>query len=42
MNNEHIISIYSKKTNERMKTIGHIPDAMAKVLHGLMSEWKGT
>ena len=38
--NEHVISVYWKKTNQRMKIIGHIPDALAKLVHGVMSEWK--
>ena len=34
------IAVYSKKTKQRMKTIGHNPDGLAKEVDGLMSELK--
>ena len=37
---EHAVLVYLKKTNQRMETIGHIPDAFIKVVDGLMSQWK--
>ena len=37
---KHAVSVYSKKVNQRMKVIRHIPDALGKIVHGLMSEWK--
>lgn len=37
---KHAISVYLKKTNQRMKSIRHIPDTMAKAVNGLMLEWK--
>ena len=37
---EHAVSVHSKKTNQRMKTIGQIPDALAKVVHKMMPESK--
>ena len=37
---EHAVSVRFKKNNQRMKFIGHITDALAKVAHGLMSEWR--
>ena len=37
---EHVISVHSKKTNQRTTLIEHIPDALAKVIDGLISEWK--
>ena len=37
---EHVISVYSKKTNLGMKIIRQISDALAKVVDGLMSGWK--
>ena len=41
--NEHIISVLSKKSKEnlqRMKISGSISDALAKVVDGLVSNWK--
>lgn len=38
--NQHVLSIYLKKTIQRMKIIWHIPDALAKVVDGMMSERK--
>lgn len=32
--------IYSKKTHQRMKVIWHIPNDLAKAVHGFMLEWK--
>ena len=29
-----------KKNNQRMKITGHIPCALAKIVDGLMLEWK--
>ena len=43
LENQHsrnAISIHSMKTNRDNKNNGHTPDALAKVFHGLMSEWK--
>ena len=37
--NKHAVSVYSKKTDQIMNVIGHNPDSLAKVVHGLMSEW---
>ena len=37
---KHFVLIYSKKTNQRMKFIECIPDTMAKVVQGLISECK--
>ena len=37
---KHSVSIYSKKTNQRMKFMRHISDTMAITVHGLMSKWK--
>ena len=31
-------SVYLKKTDQTKKVIGHIPDTLAKVVHGLMAE----
>ena len=36
----HAVSVHSKKTNQRMKVIVHIPDILTNVIHGLMAEWK--
>ena len=36
----HAVSVYSKKNNQRIKVIGHIPDSLIKVVHELISEWK--
>ena len=36
----HVVSVHPKKINQRMKVIGHIPDASAKVVHWRKSEWK--
>ena len=38
--NKHVVSVYSKKTNKRIKFIRHIPGTMAKLVHVLMSKWK--
>ena len=35
---EHAALVYLKKTNQRMETIGHIPDAFIKLVDGLMSQ----
>ena len=37
---KHAVSVYSKKTNQRMKFIRYISDTMAKVVDVLMSNWK--
>ena len=37
---QHCKHFYSKKNNQRMKDIGHIPDTLIKVGHELMSEGK--
>ena len=37
---KHVVSVYTKKTNQRMKIIELIPDALAKVVDGLMLELK--
>ena len=37
---ERVISVHSKKSNLRMKIIGHIPDAFVKVVDELMLERK--
>ena len=37
---EHIMSVHSKKNNERTKINRHIPYPLAKVVDRLMSEWK--
>ena len=30
---EHVISVYLKKTNQKMKIVRYIPDALAKVVY---------
>ena len=35
-----MVSVHSKKTDQRMEIIRHIPDALNKVVHRLTSEWK--
>ena len=37
---EHAFLALFKKTNQRTKVAGNIPDALAKVVPGLISEWK--
>ena len=38
---EYALSVHSKKINQRMEIIGHIPDAfLAKVILRLMPKWK--
>ena len=37
---KHVVSVYTEKTNQRMKIIELIPDALAKVVDGLMLELK--
>ena len=38
---EYAVSVHSKKINQRIEIIGHIPDAfLAKVVHQLMAKWK--
>ena len=37
---EDFISVHLKETNQRTKIIRHIPDVLAKVNDGTMSEWK--
>ena len=37
---KHAVSVYSKKTSQRMKLIRHIPNTMAKEVDGVMSECK--
>ena len=37
---EHVISVYSKKNNQRIRIIGHNSDDLAKVVDGLTSESK--
>ena len=36
----HVISFHLRKNNQRKKVIGHIPDALSKVVDGLMLVWK--
>ena len=37
---EHVVSFHLKETNQKMIVIGNIPDTLAKLVHGLMSDWK--
>ena len=37
---KHAVSVYSRKINQRMEFVEHIPDTVAKLFHGLMPEWK--
>ena len=37
---ERVISTHLMKTYQRIKNIRQIPDALAEVVEGLMSEWK--
>lgn len=37
---EGTVSVHSKETNQRMKIIEHIPDALVKVVHGIVLDWK--
>ena len=37
---ERVISTHLMKTYQRIKIIRQIPDALAEVVEGLMSEWK--
>ena len=34
------VSVHLKKTNQIIKIIEHIRDALVKLVHRLMSEWK--
>ena len=34
---EHVVSVHLRKTNQRLKVIGHIPVVLSKVIHGLLS-----
>ena len=36
---ENDISVHLKKTNQRMKIIAHISNALAKVVNGVMPKW---
>ena len=38
--NEHVISVHSKKSSQRMKIIGHNSEALAKFVDELLSKWK--
>ena len=36
----HVMSVRSKKINQRTKLVGYNLDALTKEVDGLMSEWK--
>ena len=36
---KHAVSVHLKKTNQRIKVTGNIPNTLAKIVHGMMSEW---
>ena len=33
------VSVHSKKPKQRINITGNIPDTLAKIVHGVMSEW---
>ena len=37
---KHVISVDSKKNNQEMKNIRHIPDTLTNLVDGLMSDSK--
>ena len=37
---ENHLIVYSKKTNQLIKIIGHFSDALAKIVDEMMWEWK--
>ena len=36
---KHAVSVHLKKTNQRIKVTGNILNTLAKIVHGMMSEW---
>lgn len=37
---EDTVSAHSMETNHRMKITEHIPDALVKLVHGIVLDWK--